>query len=328
MAQSASSLQKGIWIASYPKSGNTWVRLFIHNLLGEISGNPPDAQDINCINRHTVWETNAALYDQILGKNPVECSTEEIARARPQVQRLLADSRSGPFFIKTHLSVARIDGYPTINFDITLAAIYVVRNPLDVVVSYAHFAGREIDQIIEQMAAAAARSYVSESSVYEFIGSWTTHVASWMSVSHRPVYVMRYEDVLQAPSKVFGGLARFLRLAPSPEQLKAAIEKSSFSEVSKQEAEKGFVERPPTAEKFFRVGKADQWRAVLTKEQARKVIEAHAPMMQRCGYLPPNCGANILPPTASGRQGGHATTANGSSNVLAQELQASLSAID
>jgi len=60
MAQSASSVQKGIWIASYPKSGNTWVRLFIHNLFGEISGNPPDAQDINCINRHTVWETNAA----------------------------------------------------------------------------------------------------------------------------------------------------------------------------------------------------------------------------------------------------------------------------
>jgi len=244
------------------------------------------------------------------------------------VQRLLAEASSGPFFIKTHLGVARIDGYPTINFDMTLAAIYVVRNPLDVAVSYAHFGGREIDQVIDQMAAPRAKSYGSERFVYEFIGSWSTHVASWMSISHRPVYVMRYEDMLGAPSKVFGGLARLLRLAPSPEQLKATIDKSSFSELSKQEAEKGFVERPPTAEKFFRVGKADQWCSVLTKEQALKVIETHAPMMQRCGYLPPNCGASILPLTSSERQGGHATTAHEPSNVLAQELQASLSAID
>ena len=328
MAQSDGSLQKGIWIASYPKSGNTWVRMFIHNLLREISGNAAGAQDINCVNRHTVWETNSALYHQVLGKNPADCSAEEIARTRPQVQRLLAEARSGPFFIKTHLSVARIDRYPTINFEMTLAAIYIVRNPLDAAVSYAHFAGREIDQIIEQMAAPAAKSHASERFVYEFIGSWSAHVASWMSVSHRPVYVIRYEDMLRAPSKAFGGLARFLRLSPSPERLKAAIDKSSFSELSKQEAENGFVERPATATKFFRAGKVDQWHNVLTKEQARKVIEAHAPMMQRCGYLLPNCGADILPPTASGRQGGQGTTAHRPSNGLTEGLQASLPTID
>jgi hypothetical protein len=287
MVQSAASLQKGIWIASYPKSGNTWVRLFIHNLLREISGNAADAQDINRANRHTVWETNAAPYEQLLGRNPVECSLEEIAQTRPQVQQLLAAARSGPFFIKTHLAVANINGYPTINFDMTLAAIYVIRNPLDVAISYAHYAGRKIDQIIEQMAAPAAKSYGSEKFVYEFIGSWSTHVASWMSVSHRAVYVIRYEDMLRAPFKVFGDLAHFLRLAPSPDQLQAAIDKSSFSELSRQESEKGFVERPPTSEKFFRVGKANQWRDGLTKEHVSKVITAHAPMMQRTGYPAP-----------------------------------------
>jgi hypothetical protein len=302
MEQPASSLRKGIWIASYPRSGNTWVRLFIQNLLREISGNAVGAEDINSINRPTVWETNAALYHEILGMNPLECAAEEIARVRPQVQRLLADARSDPFFIKTHLSVARIDGYPTINFDMTLAAIYVVRNPLDVAVSYAQFGRREIDQVIDQMAAPWAKSYGSERFVYEFIGSWSAHVASWMSVSHRPVYIMRYEDMLMEPSKAFGGLARFLRLAPSPEQLKAAIDKSSFSELSKQEAEKGFVEKPPIAERFFRVGKADQWRDILTTDQAREVVRTHAPMMQRCGYLPPDCGAGALRSAASSRE--------------------------
>jgi len=70
MEQSAGSLQKGIWIASYPKSGNTWVRVFIQNLLREISSNAADAQDINCINRHIAWETDITLYHQVLRKNP------------------------------------------------------------------------------------------------------------------------------------------------------------------------------------------------------------------------------------------------------------------
>src|SRR5215471_4943353 len=308
MAQSTGSAQKGIWIASYPKSGNTWVRLFIHNLLREISGKATGAQDINRLNRHTVWETDAGPYRRILGKNPMECSPEEIARARPRVQMLLAEERGGPFFLKTHLGVAGIDGYPTINFEMTLAAIYIVRNPLDVAVSYGHYAGREIDQIIEQMAASAAKSYGSEQFVYEFIGSWSTHVAGWMSIWHRPVYVIRYEDMLREPMKVFGDLARFLRLAPLPEQLKAAVDSSSFFELSRQEAEKGFVERPPTAGKFFRVGEADQWRDALTKEQVRKVIGTHAPMMQRAGYLLANCGADILSVEKSMRQGGQAMT--------------------
>jgi len=303
MEQSASSLQRGIWIASYPKSGNTWVRVFTQNLLREMSGNAAGAQDINRLNQHTVLETNAAPYQQILQKNPLECSSAEIAQARPQVQRLLAERKSGPFFIKTHLGVARIDGYPTINFDMTLAAIYVVRNPLDIAVSYAHYAGRDIDQVIEQMATPAAGSYGSERFVYEFIGSWSTHVASWMSVSHRPVYLLRYEDMLRAPFKVFGDLACFLRFAPLPEQLNAAIDKSSFSELSRQESEKGFVEKPPTARKFFRVGQADQWRTALSNKQVSKLIEAHAPMMQRCGYLLPNCGADIVPAMRSIRQG-------------------------
>jgi hypothetical protein len=313
MAQPANTLQKGIWIASYPRSGNTWVRLFIRNLLREISGNVTGAQDINALCEHAVRETSAAPYRQLLGKNPLECSPEDIARTRPQVQRLLAQTRSRPFFIKTHLGVARIDGYPTIDFEMTLAAIYIVRNPLDVAVSYAHFAGCEIDQIIVQMAAPAARSYGSERFVYEFIGSWSTHVASWMSVSHRPVYVMRYEDMLKAPIKVFGDLARFLRLAPSAEQLKAAVDKSSFRELTKQEVEKGFIEKPPTAERFFRIGRADQWRDALTKEQVRAVIAAHAPMMQRSGYLLANCGADILLPVRSSQE---------SANVVGQGMEA------
>jgi len=291
------SLQKIIWIASYPKSGNTWVRAFIHNLLREMHSNAPDAQDINGLNRHTVWEVKAAPYQQLLGRPPRECTPEEIARTRPEVQRLLAAARSSAFLMKTHLIMARCEGHWTINLDVTLASIYIVRNPLDVAISYAHHAAISIDNTIELMADPVLRSHVTDDRVYELIGSWSTHVASWMSVFDRPIFVMRYEDMLRSPVEVFGRLAGFLRLTPTSDQLRRAIDKSSFAELSRQEQENGFREKPPAAKKFFRAGTADQWREILSRDQVQRIVYAHAPMMQRAGYLLPNCGGDILPAT-------------------------------
>ena len=127
----------------------------------------------------------------------------------------------------------------------------------------------------------------------EFFGSWSFHVASWLSIPERPVHIMRYEDMLNAPERVFGALAGFLRLRPSPEQLSRPIENSSFTALAEQETRNGFVERSKKAEKFFRAGKAGQWRETLTQEQIAAVFAAHAPMMQRCGYLQADCGADV-----------------------------------
>jgi hypothetical protein len=300
VAQADDTLQKIIWIASYPKSGNTWVRVFIHNLLREMHGNPEDAQNINGLSRHR--DINPEPYQQLLGRPPSECSPEEIARVRPEVQRLVAAAKSEPFFMKTHLIMARCYGFSTINLDATLAAIYVVRNPLDVAISYAHHSAQSIDHIIAHMADPVLQLPASEQRVYEVLGSWSSHVASWMSVFDRPVFIMRYEDMLRSPLVVFGRLAGFLRLAPTRDQLQRAIDKSSFSELRRQEQEKGFSEKPAAAKRFFRTGTADQWRDVLTKEQVQRVVYAHAPMMQRAGYLLPNCGGDVLPRPGQRRQ--------------------------
>jgi len=168
---SPNHLQKGIWIASYPKSGNTWVPIFIHNLLREVRGHAAGPQDINRLNRHTIWEIDTAPYQALLGRHPMDCTPEEIARTRPEVQRLLSEARSKPFFLKTHASFARVKGYPTINLDMTLAAIYIVRNPLDVAISYSHHSSQDIDHIIAQMANPAMRSQGTERHVSEFMGS-------------------------------------------------------------------------------------------------------------------------------------------------------------
>jgi hypothetical protein len=282
-----------IWIASYPKSGNTWIRAFIHNLLREFAGDVGGVQDINQLHEHTTWEIPAQPFEKILGRPIAQANHAEIARARPEVQRQLANARTTPFFVKTHLCFGNDFRHPTINLDATLAAIYIVRNPLDVAVSYARHSGQTIDAAILGMATPGLKTTGDERNVYEVLGSWSQHVASWMGMLDRPVYLMRYEDLLASPERNFALLARFLRLTPSEAQLQRSIAKSSFAELSRQEKERGFNERPSAAQQFFRIGRSGQWREVLSRPQVEEICRVHAPIMQRFGYMVPDCGLSL-----------------------------------
>jgi hypothetical protein len=286
--------QRAIWIASYPKSGNTWVRVFLHNLMRELRGLNEKPQNINALHEITARESLNGWFGRRLGKPAHEATPAEIAEARIGVQADMVARARGPVFIKTHNAVANVEGFPTINFDVTLAAVCIVRNPLDVAVSYARYSGLSADPVIAYMSDPAGNILPSERHVYEFMGSWSFHTASWMSVPHRPILLLRYEDMLAAPERSFGRLASFLRLKPSAEQMRRAVKNSSFEEVASQEALHGFNERPETAEKFFRAGTAGQWQKALTQRQIKAIVEAHAPMMMRFGYLAEDCGATAI----------------------------------
>lgn len=285
-------VQNIIWLSSYPKSGNTWVRVFAHNLIKELSGST-QTQNINRLHEHTGWEFGAKPFEAVLRKPFADANHQEIAKARPDAQNWLARSRKGPFLTKTHLCVGHEFGIPTVNLDVTLAAIYVVRNPLDVAISFAHHLSEPVDTVIAKMAQHNFTTANRERHVYEIMGSWSQHVASWIGIFNRPVHIMRYEDMLSRPEQSFGALARFLGLQPTQEQLKAAITKSSFAELKRQESERGFREKPPNAERFFREGISGQWVNGLSPAQIQNIVLAHAPMMQRFGYVQPFCGIPI-----------------------------------
>jgi hypothetical protein len=233
-----------------------------------------------------------------MGKPTSEATAREIAEARPLVHARLANSKSDPFFVKTHLCLGNDHGTPTINLDATLAAIYLVRNPLDVAISYAHHSDAKLDTTIDNLGTRNLRTAVGGPHVYEILGSWSQHVGSWVGLAGRPVLVIRYEDMVANPMRAFGQVSNFLRFSPTDEQLKSAIEKSSFSELRRQESELGFNEKPVKAERFFREGRVGQWREVLSTEQIKRIVRVHAPMMQRFGYLQPDSGGSILGETS------------------------------
>jgi hypothetical protein len=108
----------------------------------------------------------------------------------------------------------------------------------------------------------------------------------WTRKPHRAIYVMRYEDMLAEPKKTFGALAWHLLFKPSDTELDDALKRSSFEQLREQEEKDGFRERPEKAERFFREGRADQWKDVLSPAQIKRIVDAHGEQMARFGYLP------------------------------------------
>lgn len=274
-----------LWLASYPKSGNTWTRTFLHNLLKILENAEDEAQDINGMNEFTTWEISARAYELELGKPPKDCDRAEIAAIRPKIQQQIAERTEGLALIKTHHALVMDRGVPTINFAVSSGAVYIVRNPLDVAISFSHHMSSTIDHAIEEMAMVGLETAVTDKSVYEVYGSWSQHVESWTRRPHRTVYIQRYEDLTDNPFRTFGALARHLLLRPTAEQLGKAIERSSFENLQKQEAKEGFREKPEKAEKFFRQGKAGVWREQLSRRQIRRIVQDHHVQMRRFGYL-------------------------------------------
>ena len=274
-----------LWLASFPKSGNTWTRNFLHNLINILERGADAPQDINGMNDLTFWEITVEPYERIIGKPVTDATREEIAAARPKVQELISNAVDGLAMVKTHNCLVLDHGNPMINTDVTAGAVYVVRNPLDVAVSYASHIGGTIDRAIETMNTPNTETVSDKDGVHEIYGSWSQHVDSWTRKPHEAIYVMRYEDMLAYPMQTFRDLAHHLLLNPTKAQLRLAIERSSFEELKKQEEEHGFKERPDQSERFFRSGKAGQWRKVLSPRQVANIVRVHHKQMSRFGYL-------------------------------------------
>jgi hypothetical protein len=271
-----------IWIASYPKSGNTWTRAFLHNLFRD----PKTSFNINDMTLLTANEAANAHYRDLDPRSWEEWSNEDVAAMRPRAQAILAASRPHTIFAKTHLAVLHLRGHPTINMNVTAAAVYLIRNPLDVTVSFADHQGLTIDQQIEVLNLKNYETPNGPTLVNEPMGTWSQHVESWTARPNPGLHVMRYEDMLVNPVKSFGSLVKFLRLDTPRSRIERAVKNSSFKVLRKQEELHGFSERTVAQKNFFRSGKSGQWKDVLTDEQVAKVCEAHHDQMARFGYLP------------------------------------------
>jgi len=271
-------LGKLVWLASYPKSGNTWLRVFLHNYINQ----PETPYSINSLTDLSASECNASLFATYL--EPSTATTRDVQRVRPLVHRDLTKLHENLVFVKTHNANLALHGIPLCTPAVSAGAIYILRDPRDVAVSFSAYTGRSLDETIAFMAQPGAANRATAQQVFELLGSWSAHVESW--ASGRKTLALRYEDMLDRPSREFGKVIRFLGDDPEPTRLAQAIAFSSFETLSEQETAQGYHAGGPNAgSAFFRQGRAGQWREVFTGAQRRKIETDHAAAMERFGYL-------------------------------------------
>jgi hypothetical protein len=289
-----------IWIASYPKSGNTWVRVFLHNLMLIQNSMPLDDNDLAQVAAVAVSEASLVpLFQQVMGKPVTEAKVEEIAAARPKVQETVRAKSSGPALIKTHNLFGAAFDIPIINAHASVGAVYIVRNPLDVVLSLQDHLGSTLPEAILAMESDNFATLTDARQVYELWGSWSQNVETWSRQPAERVLVVRYEDMLDNPIQTFGLISHHLLQAPGKADLALAIERSSFKRLNAQEQAVGFREKTPRGSAFFRVGRSGQWREHLTEDQIRRIVARHHVQMERHGYLTDELKGFVPAETAS-----------------------------
>lgn len=271
-----------VWLASYPKSGNTWLRAFLANLVA----NRPQPVALAELPNYGAMEADPALYSQVAGRPSTQLDFDQLCSLRPQVHAAIAAAAPKTVFVKTHSMGGAVNGVPLHTPAVTAGAIYIVRNPLDVVVSMSSHFAITVNAAIDYLGDERAVTENNELFTTEFLGAWSRHVKSWADLESPRILVIRYEDLLAKPTKWFGKVARLVGLHADRNAVERAIQHADFRSLSGMEKRGGFVEVPIKGKRFFRVGRSNQWREALTWNQITRVIADHREQMQRFGYLP------------------------------------------
>lgn len=273
-----------IWLASYPRSGNTWVRALIAAMYNLTHDKSFSQLDLNALGG--VVDTSAHFYARYLPGPPDRIDPSLIAPARPKAQREIVLQAQGAQLVKTNSPRGTERGIPLIDESLTAGAVYVVRNPLDVAVSLAAFRDISLDEAIAAMANSNFGQMASPANVYSIFGNWTENVRSWTEKPDPRILVLRYEDMLESPGAAARAIGDHVRLAPEPELLVKAVRLASFDELMGLESLRWFGQQSSESQRFFRSGTAGQWRTALTPAQVERVVSDHRDQMNRFGYLP------------------------------------------
>lgn len=264
------------WIASFPKSGNTFARMFVNAYVTKFPLN------INANFQYATTDQNYQMFQQVSAKPLCELEPIELVYLRPAaILQYVHSIEPRDACFKTHNANIEIDGIPLIPKRLTKQAVYLVRDPRDIAISYAKHSGKTIDKTIEIM---GTNNHVGhrDYGLQDVVMSWSSHVDSWRRAKF-PVTWIRYEDLLTDTESTFRRLLKGIGFREIDEDaLQFALKETKFENLKRQEQSIGF--REAKHDRFFRAGTSGQWRSVLTREQIQRIEHNHRHTMLAMGY--------------------------------------------
>lgn len=274
-----------IWLASYPKSGNTWFRAFLSAFFN-------DGQVNLCnLNHGKIWYSNKLLPELYLDTCLDDLYIDEIQQLRKLAFSELNESLKEPLFVKIHdaFNSSFENPIPIIPEVSSRHIIYIVRNPLDVALSFANHKGLSYEKItkhfINNEKGCLSKKNNSFHEIYQFMGSWTQHVKGWLDQKLIPVHLVRYEDMKSKPHKTFSFALKALGIQYDAKKIEKAITACSFENLKQQEVKFGFLEKPSSNKSFFNKGETGRGIKEIPPHLVNEIIEKNRSMMATLGYL-------------------------------------------
>ena len=279
---------KGIvWIASYPKSGNTWIRSIITSMLYTKDGNF-NFELIKKIDQFETLNNFNFLKKQKLDHFEQLNKMNIVSQYWLEAQKRLIDKNKILFF-KTHSANYEYDNLVFANNETTKGYIYVIRDPRDIIISYSKFLGISVDEMAEIITLRENKIYGPSKKIGVFLTRWDYHVASWVRVN-KPKLILRYEDMLLNPRQLVLQIARYLtedlnvKFNIDENKINNIVHTTSFLKLKRDEEKLGFFESSKNSV-FFRSGKKNQWQDILTKKQLLFIEENFKQYMTTYKYI-------------------------------------------
>ena len=275
-----------IWIASYPKSGNTWVR----SLLGSYLYSDNGIFNFDLLKKIKQFPSKPYFKFFLKEFTDIKKISDHWIAAQDRINLFNNDIT----FLKTHSALCIFENNSFTNKNNTKAAIYIVRDPRNLITSLSHHYSMNMEKTYIFIINKQQMTMVSEWGKDDFgiasvLGNWSTHYKSWKNIKFAPTLVVKYEDLLNNTNNTFKSILNFLSrlmdIKIDEKKIINTVNSCSFEKLVEKEKNEGFDEAISSKKKFFYLGKKNNWQNLLNPEMEQKTREAFQKEMKELGYI-------------------------------------------